>query len=367
MNARPHLRTRLPALVSAWWYDGPTYDERISYLHNRSLLGMVRAVVSICAFLLGLMSFALMLGIEPLTTPIVVRLIVCGVVAVGWAVRWQVGPIPTAREAAIFVGTAIIAIYAATSAQTDPVAAALGIASLAMIATFGALILSTRAFVLNSLLVAAAIAASAPPVAAEHGALLTTIGTGILVGATIGVPATMQFGMSFSWLDTAEAGTDQLTGIPNRRGLSTRWSTWAMRRMPSAAHVGVLVLDLDRFKEINDRQGHAAGDEVLVRVARVLRVEGAADDAIVARLGGDEFALLVMGRSTPACLALGERIRRGVAALPGSGGITVTASVGVGVEEHPVVDASLLETLLARTDRAMYTAKRTGDAVVLAS
>ena len=69
-----------------------------------------------------------------------------------------------------------------------------------------------------------------------------------------------------------------------------------MRRMPSAAHVGVLVLDLDRFKEINDRQGHAAGDEVLVRVARVLRVEGAADDAIVARLGGDEV-LVVEGRA----------------------------------------------------------------------
>lgn len=367
MNARPDLLAALPTLVSEWWYGGPTYDERIAYLRNRSLLGLVRVVVTVCAFLLGLMSIGLMTNIEPLTAPLAVRLTICAAVAWFWAVRWQVGPIPGAREAGLFVASSIIAIYGATSAQTDPVGAALGIASLAMIATFGALILSTRAFVLSMVLIAAAIGASAPPIAAEHGVFMALLATAILAGATIGVPATMQFGMSFSWLDTAEAGTDALTGIPNRRGLNTRWTTWAMRRAPSAAHVGVLVLDLDHFKEINDGQGHSAGDDVLVRVARVLRVEGAADDAIVARLGGDEFALLVVGRSTQECLDLGERIRRAVAALPPSGGTAVTASIGVGVDEHPDVDVALLEALLEDADRAMYTAKRTRDAVVLAS
>lgn len=362
MTTRASLRTTLTELVSAWWFGGPTYDERITYLRNRSLLGLIRAAVSICAFLLGLMSIGLLINIAPLSTPVQVRLVVCAVVAAFWAVRWQVGPLPGAREAAVFVATSIIAIYGASSAQHDPVGVALGVASLAMIATFGALILTTRWFVVSMVLVAAAIAATAPPIAAVHGVFNAGLASAILAGATIGVPGTMQFGMTFSWLDTAEAGTDPLTGIPNRRGLRTRWTTWAMRRSPSAEHVGVLVLDLDHFKEINDGRGHAAGDEVLVHVARVLRVEGAADDAVIARLGGDEFALLVMGRSTQECLDLGDRIRRAVAGDAG-----VTTSIGVAVDEHPDVDASLLTALLEDADRGMYEAKRTRDAVVLAS
>ncbi len=362
MTAHSTFRTTLTELVSAWWFGGPTYQERVTYLRNRSLLGLVRAAVSICAFLLGLMSIGLLINIAPLSTATQVRLMVCAVVAVFWAVRWQVGPLPGAREAGVFVATSIIAIYAASSAQIDPVGVAVGVAGLAMIATFGAIILTTGSYVLNMVLVAAAIAAKLPPIAAVHGSFNAGLAAAILAGATIGVPGTLQFGMTFSWLDTAEAGTDPLTGIANRRGLNTRWTTWAMRRAPSAEHVGVLVLDLDHFKEVNDGRGHAAGDEVLVHVARVLRVEGAADDAVIARLGGDEFALLVMGRDTQECLDLGDRIRRAVA-----DGAGVTTSIGVAVDEHPEADAALLRSLLEDADRGMYEAKRTRDAVVLAS
>ncbi|MGC5023867.1 hypothetical protein ACLQ3K_03855 [Tsukamurella sp. DT100] len=118
MTTRASLRTTLTELVSAWWFGGPTYDERITYLRNRSLLGLIRAAVSICAFLLGLMSIGLLINIAPLSTPVQVRLVVCAVVAAFWAVRWQVGPLPGAREAAVFVATSIIAIYGARRSTT---------------------------------------------------------------------------------------------------------------------------------------------------------------------------------------------------------------------------------------------------------
>jgi diguanylate cyclase (GGDEF)-like protein len=366
-----HSNEDLRSLLSTWWVGGPSYDERVTYLGNRSLLPMIRAVVSTCALLLGLMAFVMVPLHESLTWDAVVRLTAAGTVALFWAARWQIGEVPTARWAAIFVASAIVAIYAAASTLTDPVMGALVIASLAMIATFGALILSTRAFVVNAALIFVTIVASVLPIVPGHGWALSLLAGGLLAGgllagATIGVPATMQFGMSFSWFDTAEAGTDQLTTAFNRRGLSTIWSTWAMRRTPAAKHVGVIVLDLDGFKAINDAQGHTAGDQMLIQVARTLRSIGADVDALVSRLGGDEFALLVIGHRTQACLDLAQRIRLGVAAIPPIAGYRVTASIGVCVDDDPAADPSLLDRLLTAADGAMYQAKRTGDAVVVA-
>ncbi|BDD84691.1 hypothetical protein TPB0596_44540 [Tsukamurella pulmonis] len=354
-------RADLRRLAGEWWEGGPSYGERIAYLRNRSLLPMVRLEVSVCALFLGVLSLVLLTVVHPLTPWVIIRLVAAGAVALFWAIRWRIGDVPTSRGAAIFFASSIIAIYAASSAQKESVAF---IASLAMIATFGALILATRAFLVNAALVLAAIVASTVAVIPAQGWTVAVLGAAILVGATIGVPAMMQFGMTFSWFDTAEAGTDPLTGARNRRGLTTMWATWAMRRTPSAAHVGVIVLDLDRFKAINDAHGHHAGDETLVRVARLLRAEGAAVDAIVARLGGDEFALLIVGHAMPTYLDLAERVREGVRALPAVDGVAITASIGVAATDAPTPERELLDGLLTLADAAMYRAKRTGDAVV---
>ncbi|MGZ9829805.1 GGDEF domain-containing protein [Tsukamurella ocularis] len=356
-------RANLRRLAGEWWEGGPTYEERIAYLGNRSLLPMVRLVVSICALVLGALLLALVTVVDPLTPWAIVRLVGAGAVALFWAVRWQIGDVPSARGAAIFFASSIVAIYAAASTQDDAIAF---VAALAMIATFGALVLATRAFLVNAALVLAAITASTIAAIPVQGWTIALMGAVILAGATIGVPAVMQFGMTFSWFDTAEAGTDPLTGARNRRGLTTMWATWAPRRTPSVARVGIIVLDLDRFKAVNDSRGHNAGDEILVRVARILHAEGAAVDAIVARLGGDEFALLVVGQDTPAYIDLAERIRERVRTMAAVDGIVVTTSIGVAATDSPTPDRELLEHLLTRADAAMYRAKGTGDAVVVA-
>ena len=151
------------------------------------------------------------------------------------------------------------------------------------------------------------------------------------------------------------AFTDSLTGLANRAAFVDRLDT-ALRR---ADPVGVLLIDLDDFKPVNDRFGHAAGDAVLVEAAARLRARVRPGD-LVARLGGDEFAVLLeqppaggfAGVADGVVRALGEPCR-----LPEGELATVRASVGLAVGGAGVGDAS---SVLKLADQAMYRAKHSG-------
>jgi diguanylate cyclase (GGDEF)-like protein len=145
----------------------------------------------------------------------------------------------------------------------------------------------------------------------------------------------------------ASAVTDALTGLANRRALDEQ-----VERLAEAGDrdVGVLLIDLDRFKQINDTLGHDAGDDALRRVARAVSAVVRAGDT-VARLGGDEFAVLLPGASPASAAAVAERAVRAVADL----GTGSTISVGVAVRV-----ASEVREALTVADAAMYVAKRAG-------
>ncbi|MEA2279536.1 MAG: hypothetical protein QOK21_143 [Solirubrobacteraceae bacterium] len=157
---------------------------------------------------------------------------------------------------------------------------------------------------------------------------------------------------------------DPLTGVANRRVLPDLLD----RRLAAGDEgLGVLLLDIDRFKRINDGLGHAAGDAVLVEVAGRIRATIREQDA-VARVGGEEFLVLLDGMTSPEALReLGQRIRAAIAAAPvwaREASISVTASIGCALSgaEHRSGGS-----LLSAADRALYAAKRTGrDRVVLA-
>lgn len=151
---------------------------------------------------------------------------------------------------------------------------------------------------------------------------------------------------------TAQALSDPLTGLPNRRALDQQLRH--VLRGPTLP-CSVALVDLDGFKDVNDRYSHAAGDEVLRAVAAALRSALRADDT-VARYGGDEFVVLLPGTAPHAARGALERAVRAVAGLPAKAGAGVTLSAGVvAAEDHD--DA---ESLLARADSAMYRAKRLG-------
>ena len=154
------------------------------------------------------------------------------------------------------------------------------------------------------------------------------------------------------------ATTDHLTGLPNRRafleGAAILCALQARKREP----VTLMMFDLDHFKSINDRFGHAVGDEALKVFAQVLSTGMRASD-IMGRLGGEEFAAIVAGNmETTAKIA--ERIRAGfeAAGLVIAGhAIGATVSIGAATATEPVLD---IDALLNRADEALYEAKRSG-------
>jgi diguanylate cyclase (GGDEF)-like protein len=158
-----------------------------------------------------------------------------------------------------------------------------------------------------------------------------------------------------------QAITDSLTGLANRRYLEMRIREEAGRAKRHGSAFTLTMLDLDGFKVYNDREGHPAGDALLIAIAQVIRT-AARDTDLVARYGGDEFAVVSPETRVTEALPLAERIRESVAkhhfglpGLPASGGITLSA----GVAGFPD-DASDPVSLVRAADAALYRAKAAG-------
>ncbi len=153
----------------------------------------------------------------------------------------------------------------------------------------------------------------------------------------------------------SQAITDALTGLLNRRG----FLEWGQATLRSARERGrpmaLLYLDLDRFKEVNDTRGHAAGDRLLLAVAQRLAQTTRSRD-LLARLGGDEFAALIEADRDGA-IAAAKRVRKALAQPVLLNGETVQVSASVGVALFPT-DAENVEELLRKGDLAMYRAKQ---------
>jgi diguanylate cyclase (GGDEF)-like protein/PAS domain S-box-containing protein len=152
---------------------------------------------------------------------------------------------------------------------------------------------------------------------------------------------------------------DPLTRLPNRVLLMDRARQALARLHRGRSPVALLFIDLDRFKAVNDTLGHAAGDELLVLVARRL-VEVLRDSDTVARLGGDEFVILAEDLDGDAeAIAVGERVLHALeeSFKVGAAEVSMRASVGVAVAHDPSANA---EELLREADTAMYRAKDAG-------
>lgn len=152
---------------------------------------------------------------------------------------------------------------------------------------------------------------------------------------------------------------DPLTGLHNRRHFDAVFSRELELARRESHAVGVILVDVDHFKSVNDRFGHAAGDQVLRDLARLLRGRMRTYD-LVCRYGGEEIAIVVPGAGLANAAAIAEQLRQGIEALPFGGamaGVTVTASFGVAAFPEHGRDA---EALLVAADAALYRGKRDG-------
>jgi diguanylate cyclase (GGDEF)-like protein len=203
---------------------------------------------------------------------------------------------------------------------------------------------------------------------AGHDDLLLAYGLASLLPA-IAVPLTVYPLVRTNrrlWAVQAElerlALTDVLTGLPNRRAFFDRAESIFAQASAIGSPIAAMMVDLDRFKAINDTHGHNTGDAILAAVATAIRdvVAGCgATDWIVARLGGEEFAVVVMGLQPSAVARLAERIGDEARCIEyRHGGETISATVSIGVALRR--KGADVDAVLKAADDAVYAAKRAG-------
>jgi diguanylate cyclase (GGDEF)-like protein len=155
------------------------------------------------------------------------------------------------------------------------------------------------------------------------------------------------------------ATTDSLTGLHNRRYFDERLANALARMQRSNQPISMILLDVDKFKHINDTLGHAAGDVVLENLARLIKARTRASD-VSARLGGDEFAFIMEHTKLPEAKKLATDLLASVVAHQftyESHTIPVTLSIGIAHFVHPPRDEEIIYKV---TDDALYDAKRNG-------
>ena len=153
------------------------------------------------------------------------------------------------------------------------------------------------------------------------------------------------------------AATDSLTGLPNKRAVADTLKRMLAQASRSDTPMALLMLDLDHFKDINDRFGHPIGDQALAGVGAALR-STLRDSDFAGRNGGEEFTVVLPGTDVDGAVVTAEKIRAAISeiALPGIE-VTITASVGVAAYPEHGIAAERLERL---ADSALYVAKRSG-------
>jgi len=157
----------------------------------------------------------------------------------------------------------------------------------------------------------------------------------------------------------SQAATDPLTGLGNHRAFHKQLQEEVSAASKTASSMGLILLDLDGFKEVNDKRGHQAGDEVLRNVAKVLEEVAVKHNSEqnCYRYGGDELAILVPGAERAVATEIARSVRAAVADMSVDSGPGVTASVGVALFPE---SGNTAKEIVYRADMAMYNAKATG-------
>ena len=178
-----------------------------------------------------------------------------------------------------------------------------------------------------------------------------------IIGGTVSGAVAVLAGFSIHRLAVSRAEferlsrTDMLSGLLNRRAFTEALDT-------AADGASLVIFDLDRFKAINDRFGHASGDAVIVAVSQILSDAFTGDD-VIARLGGEEFGAIIYGGDTAARIARIEEIKERIAEHPivvDGGSVKITMSAGIA----DITRDRKTETVYAAADKALYLAKTLG-------
>jgi diguanylate cyclase len=299
-------------------------------------------------------------AIRPGSYPVVAAIAVCACTNVALVLRFREFDTRVYGLIAV-LGTA--AITASSLVLTDPAAAQVVLGILAVVTTNVAVSFSPRVAAIT-VAICLAIGIVVTTVRAQSfvtGAMTIWVFAIILAVPTATVVRLRQL------LSSAEyrASLDPLTGLLNRRGLLTEFTAIASRAASAGRTIAALVIDVDHFKDFNDREGHAAGDILLRRLADTVKVT-ASDSAAVARIGGEEF-VVILDADLVTAEGEAERIRRTIQTVSNHEGLTVSIGVTVSAVNSDDVHGATLYRLIDLADRLMYRAKNAGRNTVVAA
>ncbi|MDR0302152.1 MAG: diguanylate cyclase [Treponema sp.] len=156
--------------------------------------------------------------------------------------------------------------------------------------------------------------------------------------------------------------TDQLTRIPNRRAFDNRLNEEWRRAIREKQPITLLMIDVDHFKRYNDKYGHQQGDKALITIAGILGKTATRGGDFAARWGGEEFVMLLPNSDEQAGLKVGEDLRKGMECtdVPLSDGTVTKMTISIGINSHMPTQDSVLNEFVSGSDKALYTAKKTG-------
>lgn len=344
--------------VKRWWQQPESFDWISRYLRNRGMMTITRALIATVTVSLGAIATVLMFspsGAQGTWSRAFAWAAIAGLLgcATLWLVRW-----PTKRQSIAFILIINLCIAVICQAPSDPMIGLMGCAAFAITGGYIACFHSAG-YLLYNFFVAIYVSILQ---AYRHGfnddtALVLAAILLVLVINT-GVPFGVQAVVHVLGIDLLQARYDPLTGLLNRRAFFSRIDELLDSCDTEPCYLAVIMVDLDRFKALNDSHGHTVGDQALIAVGRALT--GLAPGGfITGRVGGEEFLLADLVTSTkPHRLA--QRVCDAIAALP----FPITASVGTAVARVDNIAQGerkeLVRRLHTRADGAMYAAKRAG-------
>ncbi|MHA7648645.1 GGDEF domain-containing protein [Mycobacterium sp. ML4] len=349
---------RRPGIFSRWQRTDQ-FDWLSGYLAARGISGTTRVLMAFISTSLVLCLLVLLAGSDGPRGALPVAMTWAAVAggtagALLWVWRW-----PTRAQSVAFALTCNIAVALACLAHPKPLAALIGCIAFA---TFGAYMafFHTTGFVLYNFAVAAGVGLFEAGRLANAGhPSLAVVDLWLVVEVNIALPLAIAVLVRALAGDLSRADRDPLTGLLNRRAFAHKALGMMLARRGVDAHLVVLVVDLDNFKGLNDRRGHAAGDYALVQVAQSLLAVAEEQAAVVARSGGEEFLL---AGTSEACNA--EQLAKQICLEIAGSTVGVTASIGTACarldETTPGEHQALLIDLISASDAAMYQAKRLG-------
>lgn len=348
-----------------WWSEPVDYAAQVQYFSKRSMSEAIKVLIGVGTgidIVIALAISRLAPGSDGLVSQAGVAFF--AVVSMFWVFVWCFRPWPSRTMSLAFVVSSDIGIALVALQNPTWLTGLFGFGAFALISVYLLFFDGPKALVLHVvwILVSTTLFALQVGYGAPLDRFVFAAYTLTAVCPVVSAPIGIQFGIWSLRNDANESVTDPLTRLLNRRGLHLHFADLLRAQPTRAKHLAVMVVDLDRFKEVNDSFGHAIGDDVLIRCARRIR-SAVRGRALVARMGGEEFVIIDVTEPGKTQL-ITERVRGAIAAPADRA--PVTASIGV---THvalanfvaPGVDpVTLLDTIISNADHAMLDAKRHG-------